>query len=168
MLRLTRIEEGACYVADTTNFYVVWSMLCSASKLFWGCEIIKKLDQAKSLSDEAFGDRSEAFSEFINLLQNIESPVLDAVRIIVCFENYFKAKVLLEGYVIHQMDLTVCKQHFPQFVIGNARKTLIQKTTPILIDQVKSAENLEGDNLKPLQTLTKQTINMSMLLEQPR
>ncbi len=165
MLRLTRIEEGACYVTDTTNFYVAWAMLCSASKLFWDAGMIKDLDRAKSLSNQAFGNKPESFSELVNLLQNNESPVLDAVRIIICFENYFKAKLLLDGYVIHQMDLNVCRQHFHQFVTGKTKKTLIQKTTPILIDEVKRTKNLEDDSLKPLQTLTKQTIGMNILLE---
>ena len=168
MLRLTRIEEGACYVTDTTNLYVAWSMLCAASKLFWGCGIINDLDRAKSLSDQAFGDKPEALPELIELLQNVESPVLDAVRIVICFENYFKAKMLLEGYVIHQMDLAVCRQYYPQFVIGNAKKALLQKTSPILIEEVKYAENREDNGLEPLQTLTKQTISMSILLEQSK
>lgn len=168
MLRLTRIEEGACYVTDTTNLYVAWSMLCSSSKLFWGCGIIKDLDRAKSLSDQAFGDKPEALPELIELLQNVESPVLDAVRIVICFENYFKAKMLLEGYVIHQMKLDVCRQYYPQFVTINARKVLLQKTTPILIEEVKHAENPEGYSIEPLQTLTKQTIGIGVLLGQPK
>ena len=121
MLRLTRIEGGACYVTDTTNLYVAWSMLCHSSKLFWGCGIIKDLDRVISLSDRMRSsqdllDKSEASWEFIELLQNIESPVLDSVRIIICFENYFKAVMLLEGYVIHQMDLDECRKRYPQFI----------------------------------------------------
>jgi hypothetical protein len=168
MLRLTRAEEGACYVTDTTNLYVAWSMLCSASKLFWGCGIIKDLDRAKSLSDQAFGDKPEALPELIELLQNVKSPVLDAVRIVICFENYFKAKMLLEGYVIHQMDLAVCRQYFPQFVTGNSQKVVLQKTAPILIDDVKQAEKQEDAHIKPLRTLTKHTIGISILLGQPK
>src|SRR5262245_20573260 len=122
MLRLTRIEEGACYVTDTTNLYIAWSMLYSSSKLFWDCGIIKDLDRAKSLFDQGFGDKPEAFSDFIELLQNIENPILDAIRIVVCFENYFKAEMLLKGYLIHQMDINVCRLKYPQFVTKNAKK----------------------------------------------
>jgi hypothetical protein len=166
MLRLTRIEEGACYVTDTTKLYVAWSMLCSSSKLFWGCGIIQNLDQAKSLSYQAYGDKPDVFSELIELLQNIESPVLDAVRIIICFENYFKAKLLLGGYVIHQMDLYVCQQLYPQFM-RNTKKDLLQKTTPIFIDDIKQAEKHDHWATKHLRTLTKRTIGMSMLIKQP-
>ena len=168
MLRLTRIEEGACYVTDTTNLFVAWSMLCSSSKLFWGCGIIKDLDRAKSLSDQAFGDKPESLPELIELLQNVESPVLDAVRIVICFENYFKAKMLLNGYVIHQMDLNICRKYYPQFVTGNARKILLQKASPILINDVKQAEKPDDANVKPLRTLTKQTIGINTLLGQPK
>jgi hypothetical protein len=168
MLRFTRIEEGACYGTDTTNLYVAWSMLCSSSKLFWGCGIIKDLDRARSLYDQAFGDKPEALPELIELLQNVESPVLDAVRILICFENYFKAKMLLAGYVIHQMDLAVCRQYFPQFVTGNAQKVLLQKTSPILIDDVKQAEKQDDANIIPLRALIKHTIGISTLLGQPK
>ncbi len=169
MLRLTRIEEGACYVRDTTNLYIAWSMLYYSSKLFWGCETIKELDQAKSLSDRCFKQHDPtAFPELFELFQNIESPVLDAIRIVICFENYFKARLLLAGYVIHQMDLNVCREHYPQFVTGKTRKRLVQKTTPILIDEVKQAEKHEGYNVEPLRTLTNRTIGMGILLAKPR
>lgn len=169
MLRLTRIGEGACYVSDTTNLYVAWSMLCYSSNLFWGCETIKELDQARSLSDRCFEQHEPAaFSELVEMFQGMESPVLDAVRIVICFENYFKAKLLLESYVIHQMDLNVCREHYPQFVMGKARQRLLQKTTPISIDEVKRAEKHEGYSVEPLRTLTKRTIGMGILLEKPR
>ena len=169
MLRLTRIAEGACYFDDTTNLYVVWSMLCYSSKLFWGCETIKELDQAKSLSDRWFERHDPAaFSELVELFQSMENPVLDAVRIVTCFESYFKAKLLSDSYVIHQMDPNVCRQHYPQFVTGKARQRLLQKTTPISIGEVKRAEKHEGGSAKPLLTLTKRTIGMGTLLGEPR
>ena len=171
MLKFTRFEEGACYVTDTTRLYVAWSMLCSSSKLFWGCEIIKNLDKVTSLLDRTKSgqdilDKSDAWSELFVLLQNIESPVLQFVRIVICFENYFKAKMLLDGYIIHQMGLAACKQNYPQFMKNE--KELLQKTTPILFDDVKQAEKQDNWNTKPLQTLTKQTIGMSMLVGQPK
>jgi hypothetical protein len=144
-------------------------MLCSASRLFWGCGIVKDLDRAKSLADQAFGNKPEGLIELIELLQNIESPVLDAVRIIICFENYFKAKILLEGYVIHQMKLGVCQQDYPQFITKNAKKVLLQKTTPILVEDVKHAEKWDSyQSIEPLRTLTNQTIGMGVLLGQPK
>jgi hypothetical protein len=169
MLRLTRIEEGACYVSDATNLYIAWSMLYHSSKLFWGCETIKKLDQTKSLFDR-FIEQHEgaAWSELMELYQSIESPVLDAIRIIICFENYFKARLLLEGYVIHQMDLNVCREHYPQFVTGRVRQRLLQETTPISIDEVKRAEKHEGYSVVPLRTLTSRTIRMGILCRKPK
>jgi hypothetical protein len=166
MLRLTRIEEGACYVSDTARLYVAWSMLCSSSKLFWGCGMIENLDRVKSLC-QAIGDEPAATSELFELLQTIESTVLDAVRIAICFENYFKAKLLLDDYVIHQMDLDVCRQFYPQFV-KNTGKVLLQKTSPILIVEIKQAEKQDCYSIEPLQTLTKQTITMGILLGQPK
>lgn len=134
--------------------------------MFWGCGIIKELDKAKSLSDKAFGDEPSAFPEFIDLLQNIESPFLDAVRIVICFENYFKAMLLLENYVIHQMDSTVCSERFPQFVKG---KQLLQKSTPILLQDIKQAEKHNKVwSVEPLESLTFRTIEISTLLGKPK
>ena len=164
MLRLTRIEEGACYVSSTTKLYVAWSMLYHSSNLFWGCEIIRKLGKAKDLFDRFVEREPAALPELLEFYQGIESPVLDAIRIMICFENYFKAKLLLEGYVIHQMNLDVCREHYPQFVTGKTRRRLLQRTTPISIDDIKQAENHKGHSIEPLRTLTKQTIGMSTLL----
>ncbi len=169
MLRLTRIDEGACYITDTAKQYVAWSMLCLSSKLFWGCGIIKDLDRVKSLLDKMkyvsgqdIGDKSEALSELLELLQNNESSVLDAVRIMICFENYFKAKMLLSGYIIHEIDPNECENRYPEFYEKNKKKV------PILIRDIKQAENLDNWGITPLQTLKKQTIRMSMLLREPK
>jgi hypothetical protein len=164
-----KIEDGACYIDEDTQTYVAWSMLCHSSKMFWGCEMIKELDRAKPLSDKAFIKKEpNAFMELIDLFQHIESPLLDAVRIVICFENYFKAVLLLENYVIHRMDLNLCREEFPQFVIGKTRKQLLQKSTPILIKDVKQAENQVGVSSDPLRTLTNQTIEVGTLFGRPK
>lgn len=170
MLSLWKIEEGACYISDETKIYVAWSLLCSSSKMFWGSQLIKELDNAKSLSDRAFGNDNDpdAFPELLDLLRNIESPLLDAVRIVICFENYFKAMLLLENYVIHRMDLNVCREKFPQFVTEK-RKQLLQKSTPVPLQDIKQAENHDKTwSVKPFLSLTPQTIEISTLLGQPK
>lgn len=166
MLRLTRMEEGACYVVDTTNLYVAWSMLFYASKLFWNCDSIKNLDDLKSLHEHISDEKELAFPKLTKLYQNFESPVLDAIRIMICFENYFKAKLLLNGYVIHQMDRNYCLKHYPQFLTGKSRKKLLQDTTPILLKDIKDAEKHQDfGSIKPLRTLTKHTIKTNTLLK---
>jgi hypothetical protein len=170
MLSLWKLEDGACYISEETRFYVVWSMLCYSSKMFWGCEMIKKLDGAKSLSDKAFveGD-PDAYSHLLDLYQKIESPLLDAIRIIVCFENYFKAMLLFENYAIHQMDLRVCREHFPQFLTGVNQKNLLQKTTPISLIDIKRAENHDlAWSVQSFRSLNNQTIQFSTLIKQPK
>lgn len=167
MLTLWKIEDGACYISEETKTYVAWSLLCYSSKMFWGCGMIKELDKAKSLSDKVFGDEPTALPELIRLLQNIESPLLDAVRIVICFENYFKAMLLLKNYVIHRMDTTVCSK-FPQFIKGRGTQ-LLQKSTPILLQDIKQAENRDTVwSVAPLQLLTPRTIEISTLLEKPK
>lgn len=166
MLRLTRIEEGACYFNYTTNLLVAWSMLYYASKLFWGCDAIKRLDDLKSFHEHIFDKDEPTFQKLIELYKSFESPVLDAIRIMICFENYFKAKLLLNGYVIHQMDRNYCREHHPQFLTGNIKKSLLQDTTPILLKEVKEAEkHLDFGSRKPLYSLTKYTIKINTFLK---
>jgi hypothetical protein len=143
-------------------------MLYHSSNLFWGSEIIRKLGKAEDLFNRFVESEPAALPELLEFHQGIESPVLDAVRIMVCFENYFKAKLLLEGYVIHQMDLNVCREHYPQFTTGKTRRRLLQRTIPISIDEIKHAENHKGHSIEPLRTLTKRTIGMSTLLGESR
>lgn len=167
MLSLWKIEDGACYISEETKTYVVWSMLCYSSKMFWGCEMITELDRAKSLLDKDLVEKdSNALPELLDLYYKIENPLLDAVRIVICFENYFKAILLLENYTIHKMDLNVCREHFPQFV--NSKNQLLQKTSPILIGDIKQAENHHPVvSVEPFRTLSYQTIEVSTLLDQP-
>lgn len=168
MLSLWKIEDGACYISEETKTYVVWQLLCYSSKMFWSCGMIKEIDKAKSLSDRASRNEPGVFSELLNLLQNIESPLLDAIRIVICFENYFKAILLLANYAIHQMNLNVCREKYPQFVTGK-RKQLLQNSTPVLIQDIKQAENrTKVWSMEPFQSLTPQTIGISTLLGQPK
>ena len=168
MLSLWNIEDGACYLNEDTKTFVVWEMLRYSSKMFWGCGIIKELYKAKPLSDKAFGNEPTALSELFNLLQNIESPLLDTVRIVICFENYFKAMLLLEGYVIHRMDLNVCREKFPQFVTGK-RNQLLQKSVPVRLQDIKQAEKHDDPwSVEPFQSLKPQTIEFSTLLKQSK
>ena len=69
--------------------------------------------------------------------------------------------MLLEGYVIHQMEKAEC-QKYPQFTKKNS-KELLQKTIPILINNVRQAENQNLWSAKSLQTLTKKTIEFNVL-----
>jgi hypothetical protein len=176
VLRLTRIEEGACYVNKYTRIYVAWMMLRYSAKIFWGCETINKLDQVNFFEDRPFPQDYDyphyfegigTLMEMTDLFKGIESPVLDAFRIVTCFENFFKAKLLLENCVIHEIDFHVCKNHYPQFLNENGNN-LLQKKTPIKIVDIKRAENQDiVHSAEPLETLSRFTLKMSRLLNEP-
>ena len=159
MLSIWKIEDGACYINEDTKKKVVWEMLYYSSKMFWGCGIIKELDKVKVLSDKAFGDEPTAIPELFDLLQSIESPLLDTIRITICFENYFKAMLLLEGYVIHRINHNLCREKFPQF--------LRQRSTPVMLSDIKQAEKWHNSS-EPFQSLDIQTLQFSALLKQPK
>jgi hypothetical protein len=165
MLSLREIEEGACYISDETRIFVAWEMLYYASKIFWTCDTLKILDRAKSLYNYAFvAGENNKFGELVELLQQVENPIIDTVRIVICFENYFKALLLLNKYAIHQMNLDICRNEFSQFVFGQ-NKQLLQRSTPILISDIKQAENNDPWSMEPLRILNNQTISISTLLK---
>ena len=130
MLNVQKTEEGACYFSGGTKLYVVGEMLHYASKTFWGCEIIEKIDEVKALSDIGF-DELGTHVKLLHMLQSMDSPLLDAIRIMICFENYFKAMLLLDDYVIHRMDRNICENYFPQFL--DKKNQLLQNSSPVSI-----------------------------------
>ena len=168
MLRLDKIEEGACYLRDETKSYIAFQMLFHSSELFWNSHIIKDLDKVKILSDKAFSKNSTGLHELIKVIENMDGSTIDSIKIIICFENYFKAKLLLEGFIIHKMELNICKEKYPQFLTDNGRQ-LKQRYEPVLIKDIFLAENHNNLlQITPLQLLTKHTIGISDLLNQSK
>lgn len=167
MLSLRKIEEGACYLSDETKNYVAWSLLCYSSQMFWHSETILILDKVKELINTEFNNHPDAFTKLMDLCQKVESPLLDTIRIVICFENYFKALMLLQNYIIHQMDLNFCRNKYPQFLSGSSNKRLRQETIPIQIYDVKQAESHDDWTIDSLQTLTNQTIGINKLIDKP-
>lgn len=163
MLSIVDIREGACYFQAETALYVAWSMLGYASRMFWRCEVIQELDHLQELLD-GFGKRT-TFADISDTFENMEGPVLDSMRIVTCFENYFKAKLLLQDYAIHEMDKDVCARQYPQFMEEGNKKRLSQITKPIPIQSIKEAEQRDAYT-RQYRTLTKQTIGLRTLLHQ--
>ena len=63
------------------------------------------------------------------LLSSLDVPVVDAFRITTCFENLFKARLLLKGWLIHQVSPVTQK------ALANQ-----QRTHPIRISHLKRVE----------------------------
>ncbi|AIM60413.1 hypothetical protein IX49_07695 [Cellulophaga lytica] len=83
--------------------------------------------------------------------------LIDSIKISICFENIAKSKLLVAGYIIHEID----KIKFPEL----AKK---QKKEPIKINEIKknwSEKNNNPSAVKALYGLRLKTINYSLILK---
>jgi hypothetical protein len=100
-----------------------------------GASLLRRLDELVSLDFSTMDDEGRVHAH--ELLVSLEPPVLDAVRIATCFENLFKARLLLRDYVIHEIDKEARSSSY-----ANLRAE--QWKRPITISEIKCAEGLKG------------------------
>lgn len=46
--------------------------------------------------------------------------LLDAIKVIICFENFLKGKIISKGYLVHAIDARICNKKFK--TLGNINK----------------------------------------------
>jgi hypothetical protein len=97
--------EWACYSNDATRRFVVLATLGECARIFNGTSIIQHLDRISFLHGKPLDGEGLRLAEELHIiLRSLDSRVLDAVHMSICFENFFKMKLLLDGYVIHYVD----------------------------------------------------------------
>lgn len=97
-------------------------------------------------------------SELLPLLSG--EKIIDYIRIILCFESYFKAFTLINGYIIHEIK-NVDKYN-------NLLKE--QKRRPILIKEIKAISDVIIDSKRDSCThpgLNIRTLSISQLVSKP-
>ena len=89
---------------------------------------------------------------------SLDVPVVDAFRITTSFENLFKARLLLRGWVIHE-------------IVRNVHPTLAkeQRQKPVKVSALKSAEGVTGvrDIGYEFKGLSPRTLGWSDLVNRP-
>jgi hypothetical protein len=156
MLRANHYGEGACYTNHRDRKWISANILLNCCEIFAPTSRIRYLD--KIASDFADSNRREELSR---LSWSLEPPLSDAIRISICFENFFKAELLLRGYVIHKID----KKGLPlQF--GHLAQD--QFSRPIKLSEIKQAEKLrwKRKNDYIFRSLTIRTIEYSSFFRQ--
>jgi hypothetical protein len=98
MLRADHLSEGACY-SDVERIGIVLGILHQRYTIFERTSIIQKLNELVALLS-----RPWQRDELSSVLWSLDHSVLDSVRIAIFFENFFKAKLLLDRYTIHKID----------------------------------------------------------------
>ncbi|MBS1599982.1 MAG: hypothetical protein JST75_17275 [Bacteroidetes bacterium] len=141
-----------CYLEMTRTKLIAANLLTFGARHFKSSSIIARLGEienyykCKDKSIYGFGQK------FNDVLFNSS---IDDIRISICYENYFKAKLLLNGFIIHKINHNKLK------ILSNE-----QKLRPIdvkeIVAQLTYPHNF--DVLK--QVLTESTLDYSTLLSQ--
>lgn len=129
MLRANFLTEGVCYTKVLRRRTTAHYLLSAGGRIFSQASIIRKLDQLARIDLRS----ARGQIRFSRLLAKLDPHVIDSIRIVCCFENLFKARLLLSGCVVHEVD-------------GNNAKDLrdIQRKRPILIRDLKQREGVLG------------------------
>lgn len=135
MLEITS-SGGNCYTSTRNRKTVVMLILRHCHFMFFDADFVRHLDEIQKAHTAFEQDDNEVnVVKFQKIFDRIKSDVLDAVKVFLCFENYLKAELLLQGYVIHKFDRSFCS--------ANSLNWLkIQDKEPIPILEMKKAEHL--------------------------
>jgi hypothetical protein len=158
MLRANCLGEGACYTDLRTRQWVAINILSSCYRIGEGASLLRRLDELAALD---FGNMDdEGRLRALDLFVSLEPAVLDAVRIATCFENLFKVRLLLRGYVIHQIDKEARSRSFKSLADE-------QRKRPIKISEIRCAEGLRWQRQPEyvFQSLSSFTLGRSTLLK---
>src|SRR6266705_2238390 len=153
MLRANHIEQGSCYTSTLTRKWLALRMLANSYRVLSGTTLLERIDEIAS----TFGSTDKEQDRVLFIIWSLDSPTLDAARICICFENFFKAELLLKGYIIHRIDKAALTPTYRYLAAD-------QKTRPIKITEIKLAEGLrwKRNNNYSFQTLTPFTIEFTL------
>ncbi|MFN6538949.1 MAG: hypothetical protein RM021_021700 [Nostoc sp. EkiNYC01] len=159
MLNANHLFEAACYVDEKKRKWVVLCILKTCYKTLSAASFITRIEELKSSFESGFME----FNNFIygDFLE--ESFLMNAVKVCMCFENFFKAELLLSDYIIHEIDETVNQGKY----IELAQR---QQKYPIKISEIKQEEGLllQQGNEYSFQSLKKTTIKFNHFLNKKK
>ena len=138
------------YHKEDIRFLFSISLITFAIQNFVKAEQIKNIKLIDDfITSEGYKDlykRTEFISNNFNIFSN---ALLDNVIISITFENYFKAKLLMSGFIIHEIDSNKNKKLFK-----------LQKSEPIRISEINVNNSNEFSELKT------KTLNYGILLKE--
>ncbi len=165
MLRANDISGGACYFNQYWRMRTAYTILNSSTAIFYEASTIQHLDEF----DEVFSlPNPEKNLHRINMVlnklrdPNLITQVIDAMKIITCFENSLKSELLFRGYVIHKIDPNINNRQYANFAHS-------QVNAPVIITEIKRAEGLlrKKKNNYVFNSLLDRTIPFSYFLKKP-
>lgn len=150
-VRPTDFDVFECYLEEGRRAVWACNLLTFAWQVFKRAEVIKKLDLIIAIQQSGEAkDQQKAMAKLSDVLLD---SLMDNIRISVCFENYFKAKLLLSDLVIHSVSKDKNK------VLAGE-----QFGRPIEVKEIISTRTAQ-DLLVLKDLLRVQTINYSTILD---
>lgn len=120
------------YSTEETINKTADSLIVFGAKVFHRAKIVRDLDLlervTKGLDNRLIPPNHEELNEFIF------SYLTDAIKILIFFENYMKAELMIRGYCVHQLNKDI-----PEF--KEIAKRQFKK--PILMKDINSIEPFE-------------------------
>lgn len=108
------------------------SLVVFGAEIFHRAKIIRELDSlesiTKGLDNKSIQPNNEELSEFIF------SHLLDTICILIFFENYMKAELMIKGFCVHQLN---------SYIPGFKEIARRQFSEPILMKDINSIEPFE-------------------------
>ncbi|MBV7533043.1 hypothetical protein [Chitinophaga sp. sic0106] len=139
------------YYANINRLITAQNLLAHSGEIFKRAYVYKNFETYRNLT------HGPQINLPISEIQEFAfEGVVDKVRITICFENYMKAILLINGYLVHEIN-------------PNSNKALNKsaKESPVLATAVllqSSFVNLTSRNLKQLE-ITYKTLQLSTLLK---
>ena len=163
MLRLS-CYPNVCYADEFHQTYVAISTLSFAYKHFKQVSLIKNFHKLKSLvcnmqTDENYLliQENHEFSHFL-----AGEKLYDSIKLSICFENYIKAALLSQGFVIHTIDRKVNNKKYKNLYER-------QQSEPISISELKTLEPFSTDDINKkyvIEALKNYTLGLSSILDE--
>jgi len=110
------------------------SLVGFGAEIFKRAKIINEIDHLKSIKYKI--DNKIIHPKETNIIEFIIEYLMDCIRFLIFFENYMKAKLIIQGYCVHCID-----KNYPGF----SELAKAQKKRPIKLKEIDDIEHFFVD-----------------------
>lgn len=101
---VAQVQEKHIYVTEFAKHHVAAGMLSFGYSLFKQANVINNLDRLEEMHSTLLEGRR--FDNLQAVGEVVLNSLLDYIKICICFENYFKVRLLFNDFVIHKVKKT--------------------------------------------------------------
>lgn len=155
------VNHQSVYYCQQNSVVVALNIIAFGIKEFRRTYLFQNLDDLDTICKRIQTRTSPSIEDFQLTSGFIVNHLIDCIRISICFENFFKAFLLIGGNIIHNLDRNIYPVLFKE-----------QRKRPIHLSEVKSINNwtinpkieCEPESLKnQIKGITKNTLSISTL-----